>query len=70
MVQAHAFAAGVETTRVTTDLDAAVRVQAGVFSYAEAAASLMRLGYEADDSTGLHVAPAKMAREAAVCRRS
>lgn len=53
MVQAHALAADVETNRVTVDVDAAVRVEAGVFSYTQAAAALMRLGYALDDSTRL-----------------
>lgn len=53
MVQAHALAAGVETTRVTLDVDAAVRVEAGAFSYTEAAAALTRLGYTLDESTRL-----------------
>lgn len=53
MVQAHALAAEVETTRVTVDVDAAVRVEAGAFNYAEAAAVLVRLGYELDQSTTL-----------------
>lgn len=51
MVQAHALAAQIETTRVTLDVDAAVRVEAGVFSYSEAAAALVQLGYTLDDST-------------------
>ncbi len=51
MVQAHALSARVETTRVTLDVDAAVRVEAGVFSYSEAAAALAQLGYTLDDST-------------------
>jgi len=51
MVQAHAFAAEIETTRVTIDVDAAVRVEAGVFSYSEAAAALNRVGYALDTST-------------------
>lgn len=53
MVQAHALAAGVETSRVTLDVDATVRVEAGAFSYTEAAAALTRLGYALDDSTRL-----------------
>lgn len=53
MVQAHAFAAGVDTNRVTLDVDAAVRVEAGAFSYGEAASALARLGYTIDDSTRL-----------------
>lgn len=53
MVQAHALAAGVETSRVTLDVDAAVRVEAGAFSYAEAASVLTRLGYAADESARL-----------------
>ncbi len=53
MVQAHAFAAGVETNRVTLDVDAAVRLEAGAFSYAEAASTLIRLGYALDNSTRL-----------------
>jgi len=50
MVQAHALAAQVETTRVTLDVDAAVRVEAGVFSYSEAVAALAQLGYTLDES--------------------
>jgi len=53
MVQAHALVAGIETSRVTVDVDAAVRVEAGAFSYTEAAAALARLGYALDDSTRL-----------------
>lgn len=53
MVQTHALAAGVETTRVTLDVDVAVRIEAGAFSYAEAAAALTRLGYTLDDSQRL-----------------
>lgn len=53
MVQAHAAAAGIESTRVTLDVDIAVRVEAGAFSYTEAAAALIRLGYKLDDSTRL-----------------
>lgn len=53
MVQAHALAAGVETTRVTTDVDATVRIEGGVFSYGEAAARLVRLGYKLDTTTRL-----------------
>lgn len=53
MVQAHALAADVETNRVTLDVDATVRVEAGVFSYAGAASALTRLGYVLDDSTRL-----------------
>lgn len=53
MVQAHALAAGIETNRVTLDVDAAVRVEAGAFSYGEAAAALTRLGYVLDDSPRL-----------------
>lgn len=53
MVQAHALAADVETSRVTLDVDATVRVEAGAFSYAEAASALTRLGYAADKSTRL-----------------
>jgi hypothetical protein len=51
MVQAHAFVAQVETTRVTLDVDATVRVEAGVFSYSKATAALAQLGYTLDDST-------------------
>lgn len=51
MVQAHAMAAGIETTRITTDVDAAVRVEAGAYSYTEAAAVLQELGYELDSGT-------------------
>ncbi len=50
MVQAHALAAQVETARVTLDVDALVRIEAGTYSYSEAAAALMRLGYTADDT--------------------
>ncbi len=53
MVQAHALAADIETTRVTLDVDAVVRVEAGAFSYTEAAAALTRLGYVLDGSTRL-----------------
>ena len=53
MVQAHALAASVETSRVTLDVDAAVRVEAGAFSYAQAVSALTRLGYAADESTRL-----------------
>lgn len=53
MVQSHAMANEVETTRVTTDVDATVRIEAGVYSYTEAAAVLTRLGYTVDDSTKL-----------------
>lgn len=53
MVQAHALAAGVETNRVTVDVDAAVRVEAGVYTYAEAAGALTRIGYALDESTRL-----------------
>lgn len=53
MVQAHAMAHEVETNRVTTDVDATVRIQAGVYSYTEAAAVLTELGYTVDDSTDL-----------------
>lgn len=53
MVQAHAMAADVETIRVTRDVDATVRVEAGVFTYSAAAAILFRLGYTVDDSTRL-----------------
>lgn len=53
MVQTHALAAQVETTRVTIDVDAVVRVEAGVFNYTEAASALARLGYVIDDSTQL-----------------
>jgi hypothetical protein len=49
----HALAAGVATNRVTLDVDAAVRVEAGAFSYPDAAAALVRLGYEVDGSTRL-----------------
>lgn len=51
MVQAHAMAHGVETARVTRDVDAAVRVEAGVYSYTSAASALLSLGYIVDDST-------------------
>lgn len=53
MVQAHAMAAQIETTRTTVDIDAAVRVQTGAFSYAEAASALIRLGYGFDDGPRL-----------------
>jgi hypothetical protein len=53
MVQAHALAARIETTRVTLDVDVAVRIEAGAFSYAEAAAALTRLGYALDGSQRL-----------------
>lgn len=53
MVQTHALAAGVPTTRVTLDVDAVVRVEAGVSTYATAAAALARLGYVLDDSPRL-----------------
>lgn len=53
MVQAHALAAGVDTNRVTLDVDAAVRVEAGAFNYTEAASALTRLGYALDESTRL-----------------
>lgn len=53
MVQTHALAAGIQTTRVTLDVDVAVRIEAGAFSYAEAAAALTRLGYTLDDSQRL-----------------
>jgi hypothetical protein len=53
MVQAHALAADIDTTRVTLDVDATVRLQAGVFSYAEAASELAMLGYQLDESTRL-----------------
>lgn len=53
MVQAHALAAGIETGRVTLDVDAAVRVEAGAFSYPEAASALIGLGYAADESARL-----------------
>lgn len=53
MVQAHAMASGVETTRVTTDVDATVRIEAGIYSYAAAAAELMKLGYSVDNTTKL-----------------
>jgi hypothetical protein len=53
MVQAHALAAGIQTTRVTLDVDVAVRIEAGAFSYSEAAAALTRLGYTLDDSQRL-----------------
>jgi hypothetical protein len=51
MVQAHAMAHGVETTRVTRDVDATVRVEAGAYNYGSAAAVLMDLGYSYDEST-------------------
>lgn len=53
MVQAHALAAEIDTTRVTLDVDATVRVEAGVYSYAEATSALAALGYIIDDSTRL-----------------
>jgi hypothetical protein len=53
MVQAHALAASVETTRVTLDVDVTVRIEAGAFSYAEAAAALTKLGYVLDGSQRL-----------------
>ena len=53
MVQAHALAAGVETNRVTTDVDAVVRIEAGTFSYGDAASALLHLGYALDDSPRL-----------------
>jgi hypothetical protein len=53
MVQAHALAARIETSRVTLDVDVAVRIEAGAFSYAEAAAALTRLGYALDGSQRL-----------------
>lgn len=53
MVQTHALAARVETTRVTLDVDATVRIKAGIFTYAEAAAALIQLGYALDRSTRL-----------------
>lgn len=53
MVQAHAMALGVATTRVTTDVDATVRLEAGVYSYNEAAAVLAKLGYTVDDDSNL-----------------
>jgi len=53
MVQTHALAAQIETTRVTLDVDATVRIEAGVFTYAEAAAALIQLGYALDRSTRL-----------------
>ena len=53
MVQAHALAADIDTTRVTLDVDATVRLHAGVFSYAEAASELAMLGYHLDESTRL-----------------
>lgn len=53
MVQTHALAAQIETTRVTLDVDATVRIEAGIFTYAEAAAALIQLGYALDRSTRL-----------------
>lgn len=49
MVQAHAMSNEVATTRVTTDVDATVRIETGVYSYNEAAAVLTKLGYTIDD---------------------
>ncbi len=51
MVQVHALAAGIETNRVTLDVDAAVRIDTKTFNYTEAASALLRLGYASDDST-------------------
>lgn len=51
MVQAHAMAHGIDTARVTRDVDAAVRIEAGVYSYTAAVAALHTLGYAVDDST-------------------
>lgn len=51
MVQAHAMAARVETTRVTVDVDVAARVEAGVFSYSSAASALLESGYTLDETT-------------------
>jgi hypothetical protein len=53
MVQAHALAVGVETNRVTTDVDVAVRIEARAFRYSDAASALLRLGYALDDSPRL-----------------
>lgn len=53
MVQAHALENDVATSRVTADVDAAVRIEAGVFSYTEAASVLTRLGYTVDGDTHL-----------------
>ncbi len=51
MVQTHAFVHNVETTRVTTDVDAATRIEAGSPNYTAAAASVLALGYEVDTNT-------------------
>jgi len=51
MVQLHAIAARIESTRVTVDVDAALRIEAGVYNYQAAATALGRLGYAIDTST-------------------
>lgn len=51
MVQLHAIAAGVESTRVTVDVDAALRIEAGVYSYQSAASALRTIGYTIDTTT-------------------
>lgn len=51
MVQAHALAVGVETVRVTIDVDVAVRIEAGVADYSASASALNTLGYTLDVST-------------------
>lgn len=53
MVQAHALAASIDTTRVTIDVDAAVRIEAGTYWYSDAVSALAGLDYIVDTSTRL-----------------
>lgn len=46
MVQLHAIIARVPIPRATTDVDAALHLETGIHTYASAAASLRRIGYE------------------------
>lgn len=51
MVQAHVMNAELPLVRVTDDVDVITRFEAQTSNYANAAASLIRLGYQFDDST-------------------
>lgn len=49
MVQLHAIASAIPLSRPTTDVDAALHLETGVVSYAEAAAALRGIGYVPDE---------------------
>ena len=50
MVQLHALLAGLQPSRPTTDVDAALHLETGSVTYADAVADLRRLQYELDRS--------------------